>query len=139
MGTLGLGLSKLESMQLGNIFNGVFYNLDACVDGNHRYEKSTELYEFHEKIGEGGFSEVYRATFLPTDEEMAVKILKTTQWSDQVIDLFKQEAELLNRLDHPNVVKVHHLIQLNGVLYMGMECLLGGSLQSLIRKKLSCK
>jgi serine/threonine protein kinase len=105
------------------------------MDRNHAYESIEELYEFHEKMGEGGFSEVYRATFIPTDEEMAVKILKENRWTEQIIEMFKQEAELLARLNHPNVVKVYHLIKLNNVCYMGMEMLRGGSLQSLIKSK----
>jgi serine/threonine protein kinase len=41
---------------------------------------------------------------------MAVKIIKDERTTTNVIQLVKQEAELLNRLDHPNVVKVKHLI-----------------------------
>ena len=71
---------------------------------------------------------VYRARFIPTGEEMAVKILKVEQESKLMVDLTKQEAKLLNSLDHPNVVKVKHLIKLNGRFYMGMDYLPGGSL-----------
>jgi 5'-AMP-activated protein kinase catalytic alpha subunit len=95
------------------------------------------LYEFHEKIGEGGFSDVYRATFLPTDEMIAVKILKDERWSLEIINLFKQEAELLDRLNHPNIVKVKHLIKLNSIYYMGMDYLKDGSLQSYIKNRFS--
>lgn len=38
------------------------------------YNDVNELYEFHEKIGEGAFSDVYRCKFLPTDEIIAVKV-----------------------------------------------------------------
>jgi len=48
------------------VFNGVFYNLDAQVDHEYQYEDETELYEFYEQIGEGGFSTVHRALFKPT-------------------------------------------------------------------------
>jgi serine/threonine protein kinase len=49
--------------------------------------------------------------------------------------LVKQEAELLNRLDHPNVIKVKHLIQLNGRYYMGMEYSAGGCLKNYIKSR----
>lgn len=34
------------------------------------------MYEFHEDLGEGAFGQVKRATFKPTGEIMAVKMLK---------------------------------------------------------------
>lgn len=37
------------------------------------------------------------------------------------MNLAKSEAQLLSQLDHKNIVKVKHLIQLKGKLYMGME------------------
>jgi serine/threonine protein kinase len=81
-----------------------------------------------EVLGEGAFSIVHRAIFLPTGEEIAVKVIKDERTTSNVIQFVKQEAELLNRLDHPNVIKVKHLIQLNGRYYMGMEYSAGGSL-----------
>ena len=92
------------------VFNGVFYNLDAQVEQEFQYESADELYQFFEVVGEGAFSNVQRAIFLPTGEELAVKIIKDERTTSNVIQLVKQEAELLNRLDHPNVVKVKHLI-----------------------------
>jgi len=64
-----------------------------------------------------------------------VKILKPERDSQKMIECIKTEAELLNKLDHPNVIKVKHLIQLNLKFYMGMDYLPGGSLQSFLKKK----
>jgi serine/threonine/tyrosine protein kinase RAD53 len=66
--------------------------------------------------------------FKPTSEIIAVKILKPEKDSRAVIECLKTEADLLNKLDHPGVVKVKHLIQLNHKFYMGMDYLPGGSL-----------
>ena len=115
------------------VFNGVFYNLDAQIEQEFQYENAEELYQFFEVVGEGAFSIVHRAIFMPSGEEMAVKIIKDERTTSNVIQLVKQEAELLNRLDHPNVVKVKHLIQLNGKFYMGMDYSPGGSLQAYIK------
>lgn len=67
---------------MAQVFNGVFYNLDAQVESAYSYENENELYTFHEKIGEGGFCDVFRALFLPTGEEIAVKILKQSKCSE---------------------------------------------------------
>ena len=57
----------------------VFYNLDEKWEQEHtqtkyRYSNSTELYEYYEMLGEGSFSKVFRAKFLPTSEIIAVKV-----------------------------------------------------------------
>jgi len=89
----------------------VYYNLDAQVHSEYLYEEPEELYEFYEFIGEGGFSMVYRAMFIPTGEIIAVKILKEDKETrTAVVEATIQEAVLLNKLDHPNVIKVKHLI-----------------------------
>jgi serine/threonine protein kinase len=39
--------------------------------------------------------------------------------------LAKKEATLLNKLNHPNVVKAKHIIKLKDKYYTGMEFLAG--------------
>ena len=39
-----------------------------------------------------------------------------------------QEAEVLYNLDHPNIVKVKHLVKFEDRLYMAMDLITGGSL-----------
>ena len=78
---------------------------------------------------------MFRALFIPTGEEMAVKVLKEERGTKHVIELVLQEAMLLNKLDHPNIVKVKHLIQFNNKYYMGMEYQPGGSLSGYLKKR----
>lgn len=66
--------------------------------------------------------------FRPTGEIIALKILKEERCTTKVIESVKTEARILNKLDHPNIIKVKHLIQLNGMFYMGMQYLPGASL-----------
>ena len=58
------------------VFNGVFYNLDAQTNENYTYNHEGELYEFKETLGEGAFGKVSKCRFKPTGEIMAVKMLK---------------------------------------------------------------
>ena len=44
-----------------HVFNGVFYNLDAQILSEYVYDSVDELYHIYEKLGEGAFSNVYRA------------------------------------------------------------------------------
>jgi len=55
---------------------GIFYNLDEIQRPNETYyEDVSQLYEFYEgQLGEGNFSKVYKAKFVPTGEILAVKV-----------------------------------------------------------------
>lgn len=66
-----------------HLSNGsIFYNLDDAQSGTSKlkykkefvYNGLEELYEFFEPLGEGTFSVVYKAKFLPTGEMIAVKV-----------------------------------------------------------------
>jgi|DEB0MinimDraft_12_1074336.scaffolds.fasta_scaffold42184_2 serine/threonine protein kinase len=70
---------------------------------------------------------------------MAVKILKEERATPTVIDYNKQEAILLDKLDHHNIIKVRHLIKLNGTYYMGMELLSGSNLHGFLKNKFAKK
>ena len=121
------------------VFNGPFYNLDVMLETAYKYNNPEEIYDFYEELGEGGFSTCYRAYFKPTGEELAVKILKAEKSFKSVIETFKQEALVLSKLDHDNVIKVKHLILLDGKYYMGMEFLPGGSLSGILKSKFTKK
>ena len=69
------GFFKDHKQNNGNIF----YNLDEIwaqklTQDKYKYDNSTMLYEYFEPIGEGSFSKVFRAKFLPTGEILAVKV-----------------------------------------------------------------
>ena len=73
-------------------------------------------YEIGACLGRGGFGEVYRAArggagALVTD--VAVKVLRSTGDADAVARL-RDEARVLASLDHPAILKVLDLVQLDG-------------------------
>ena len=57
-----------------------FYDIDerqqAMISSNNKYKFTdiSQLYEFFEVLGEGSFSKVYKAKFLPSGEMIAVKV-----------------------------------------------------------------
>ncbi|MFQ6652296.1 hypothetical protein Gotur_024230, partial [Gossypium turneri] len=66
-------------------------------------EVATNNFSYSNKLGEGGFGEVYKGT-LPSGQEIAVKRLSRS--SGQGIEEFKNEALLVAKLQHRNLVRL---------------------------------
>lgn len=85
-------------------------------------------WEVLEKLGEGGMCSVWRVR--PTDaegQERAIKMLHDT--SDASVKRFADEARLLQRIDHPNVLKIHELHDEVRPPWIVMELLAGRDLE----------
>ncbi len=64
-------------------------------------------YKLLERIGEGGFGDVYMAEQQePVRREVAVKVIKLGMDTRQVIARFEAERQALALMDHPNIAKV---------------------------------
>jgi serine/threonine protein kinase/tetratricopeptide (TPR) repeat protein len=64
-------------------------------------------YKLLEKIGEGGFGEVWMAEQKePVKRRVALKILKLGLDTKQVVARFEAERQALAMMDHPNIAKV---------------------------------
>jgi eukaryotic-like serine/threonine-protein kinase len=64
-------------------------------------------YKLLEKIGEGGFGEVWMAEQRePVKRRVALKIIKPGMDSRQVVARFEAERQALAMMDHPNIAKV---------------------------------
>ncbi|MBN1210578.1 MAG: TOMM system kinase/cyclase fusion protein [Myxococcaceae bacterium] len=66
-----------------------------------------DRYEILSKVGEGGFSQVYRARQRVTGQEVAVKVLRHLHATDEGnVARFQREMRLCARLYHPNIVRL---------------------------------
>lgn len=64
-------------------------------------------YKLLEKIGQGGFGDVYMAQQLkPVKRRVALKIIKLGMDTKQVIARFEAERQALALMDHPNIARV---------------------------------
>lgn len=86
------------------------------------------------QVGEGNFSRIVRATYTPTGEVFALKIVEKQRVKRLRIrhaNIFNEigmEKDVLNRLRHPNVIRLYHTFQDNDNLYFVLEFLDGGEL-----------
>ncbi len=99
-------------------------------------EVLSERYEILEKIGVGGMATVYKAKERKTGRLVALKVPQERFLGDpRFVRRFHREAEVLARLDHPNIVRVYDHGQLDGVHYIAMEYLDGEGLDRLIEER----
>ena len=80
--------------------------LDRCTSSEHP-GMAIGPYKLLERIGEGGFGEVYMAEQQePVRRKVALKIIKLGMDTRQVIGRFEAERQALALMDHPNIAKI---------------------------------
>jgi hypothetical protein len=90
-------------------------------------------YEVMRELGRGGMATVYLARQLDLDRLVALKRLDgLAEQSDGRVRRFVREARLAASLSHPNIVTVHDTFEVDGVPYIAMELVPGGTLRTLL-------
>lgn len=93
-------------------------------------------YEIVEKIAQGGMSTVYKALDTKLNRFDAVKVLKEEFASNrEILDRFKQEANAVAFLSHPNIVNIYNVGSEDNIHYIVMEYVRGKTLKQVIREK----
>ena len=87
-------------------------------------------YTILEPLGAGGVGEVYRARDTHLDRDVAVTVLQRGTLDDPgARDRFRREAHVLSRLSHPGVATVFDFDTQDGVDFLVMEYVPGGTLE----------
>ena len=90
-------------------------------------------YEILDKLGAGGMGVVYRAEDTTLKRHVALKVLPADlASSEERLERFQREAETLATLDHPNIVTVHSVEEAEGIHFLTMGLVKGGSLDQKI-------
>ena len=111
-------------------------------------------FEFHRVLGQGGFGITYLGWNIALDIPVAVKEylpsdlatreydLSVVPQSSQIasdfkwgLDRFIDEARILARFHHPNIVRVHHFFQAHSTAYIVMEYAEGETLSAFLERK----
>ncbi|KAH0881725.1 hypothetical protein HID58_069119 [Brassica napus] len=69
-----------------------------------------EDFEKREKIGQGTYSNVFRACEISTGRVMALKKIRVQNFDTENIRFIAREIMILRRLDHPNIMKLEGII-----------------------------
>ena len=90
-------------------------------------------YRISTAIGAGGMGEVYRATDTRLAREIALKVLPPAMANDpDRLARFQREARAVAALNHPNVVTVYSVEEVDDVNFITMELIEGEPLDRLI-------
>jgi serine/threonine protein kinase len=91
-------------------------------------------YEIRSQLGEGGMGEVYLAQDTKLDRKVALKILPTDVASHRDrMSRFVQEAKAASALNHPNILTIYEIEQIDSVNFIATEFIDGETLRQRIR------
>jgi hypothetical protein len=85
-------------------------------------------YEIQDFIGQGAMGLVYRAYHVQLERTGAVKVLQGMAPDPDTTARFRHEAQAIAQMRHPNIVNVYDFGEHDGVPYMIIEFVPGGSL-----------
>ncbi len=91
-------------------------------------------YELGPLLGRGGMSEVYRAYDRVMQRAVAVKVLRADLADETTARRMAIEAQILARLEHPHLVRVHDAGSDAGQCYIVMELVEGSTLYDMVRR-----
>ncbi len=94
-------------------------------------------YVIEDLLGEGGMGKVYRARHATLGLPVAVKVMQRHERPD-LVERFEREAQLMSRVQHPNVVRVldYGLLE-EGAPCLVMEVLEGEALETRLVRRVS--
>lgn len=92
-------------------------------------------YEIIEELARGGMATVYRAHQISMSRDVALKVLPREFLHEPAfLERFKREAAIVARLEHRAIVPVHDYGEWDGIPYIVMRLMEGGSVDGLILK-----
>src|SRR5215470_6273937 len=75
---------------------------------SHRAPKNIGPYRFVRKLGEGGMGQVWLAEqTAPFERQVAIKLLRSGVFDDDLLQRFESERQVLARMSHPAIAKVY--------------------------------
>ncbi len=92
-------------------------------------------YRIVSKLGVGGMGEVYLATDNQLERNIALKVLPAEFCCDaERVRRFKQEARAASALNHPNIITIHEIGEVEDRLFIATEFIDGETLRDKINK-----
>jgi serine/threonine protein kinase len=96
-----------------------------------------DRYQIIKQIGSGAMGVVYQAIDQQNQQVVAIKHLKAEAlaMNPEIIERFQHEAQLLRKLNHPNIVRILNSFEVKDQHYLVMEYVERGSLAELLQRE----
>jgi serine/threonine protein kinase len=90
-------------------------------------------YRVLEFLGQGGMASVYKAHHPKLDRVVAIKMIHPQYVTDaNFIGRFEREAQIVAKLEHPNIVPVYDASEQDGMPYIVMKYIEGKTLKDVL-------
>lgn len=125
---VGNGFIKEEKEARDNFSYDELADELVASDNERVQYQGISKYQFQEKIGEGAFSEVYKAVNLISNQAVAVKVIKKFQLDANQKQSVLKEVTIMRQLKHDNIVEFIEFIEVDEHYYIVQELLNGGEI-----------
>ena len=118
------------------VHNAILTNFQAenILAGKWR-RFSIGKYKVLERLGSGGFAQVYLCEHKLMRRRVAVKVLPVAKSKDSsALERFYREARAVAALDHPNIVHAYDIDQDDDLHFLVMEYVDGANLQEIVKR-----
>eukprot|EP01031_Cornospumella_fuschlensis_P035757 gene35757-43373_t len=109
-------------------------SVTAKEEDEARIGNDPNIYQVGAEIGRGGFGVVFQAFNVRTGDFVAVKRFPLNSIDKESLNSIESEIELMQKLNHPNIVKYIDTIRTKSYLYIVLEYMENGSLAAVIKK-----
>ena len=92
-------------------------------------------YLITDQLGRGGMATVFKAYHANLDRHVAIKVLHPAFKEDPgFLERFKREAQIVARLEHPNIIPVYDFADFAGQPYLVMKFIEGETLKTRLKQ-----
>ncbi|CAD8113209.1 unnamed protein product [Paramecium primaurelia] len=126
--------NKIKYFEAQHVFLEQFKKL---IGGRVIYRNMASFYEPTQFIGEGLSAKVYRSIEKQSQKAVAVKMIKQEFGKEeQALDIVKTEVQILQSLNHPNIIKVLEVYENDQTFWIVQDFVQGTPLSDILKQKL---